>query len=66
MAEENDIQPVQERFEDMRILDELKTSYLNYAMSVIVSRALPAYSRGDERSEPRTAQQAQKMCQDRG
>ncbi|OHB60014.1 MAG: DNA gyrase subunit A [Planctomycetes bacterium RBG_13_46_10] len=31
----------QERFEDMRILDELKNSYLNYAMSVIVSRALP-------------------------
>ena len=30
-----------ERFEDMRILDELKNSYLNYAMSVIVSRALP-------------------------
>jgi hypothetical protein len=25
--------------EDMRILDELKKSYLNYAMSVIVSRA---------------------------
>jgi len=33
--------PTQERFEDMRILDELKNSYLNYAMSVIVSRALP-------------------------
>jgi DNA gyrase subunit A len=32
---------LQERFEDMRILDELKNSYLNYAMSVIVSRALP-------------------------
>jgi DNA gyrase subunit A len=31
----------QERFEDIRILDELKNSYLNYAMSVIVSRALP-------------------------
>jgi DNA gyrase subunit A len=31
----------QEKFEDMRILDELKNSYLNYAMSVIVSRALP-------------------------
>jgi len=30
-----------EKFEDMRILDELKNSYLNYAMSVIVSRALP-------------------------
>ena len=31
----------QERFEDVHILDELKNSYLNYAMSVIVSRALP-------------------------
>jgi len=31
----------QDRFEDMQILDELKNSYLNYAMSVIVSRALP-------------------------
>jgi len=30
-----------ERFEDLQILDELKNSYLNYAMSVIVSRALP-------------------------
>jgi len=33
--------PAQDRFEDMEILDELKNSYLNYAMSVIVSRALP-------------------------
>ena len=32
---------VEEHFEDMQILDELKISYLNYAMSVIVSRALP-------------------------
>ncbi|MCF7954347.1 MAG: DNA gyrase subunit A [Phycisphaerae bacterium] len=30
-----------EQFEDRRILDEMKHSYLNYAMSVIVSRALP-------------------------
>lgn len=30
-----------ERFEDMEILDEMKNSYLNYAMSVIVARALP-------------------------
>ncbi len=36
-----DVEPPQERFEDMPILDELKNSYLNYAMSVIVSRALP-------------------------
>jgi DNA gyrase subunit A len=32
---------IQEQFQNMRILDELKNSYLNYAMSVIVSRALP-------------------------
>ena len=31
----------QEQFEDKHILDELKNSYLNYAMSVIVGRALP-------------------------
>ena len=37
----NEVNLLQERFEDMRILDELKVSYLNYAMSVIVSRALP-------------------------
>lgn len=36
-----DVEQPQERFEDMPILDELKNSYLNYAMSVIVSRALP-------------------------
>ena len=36
-----EIEKPQEQFEDMRILDELKISYLNYAMSVIVSRALP-------------------------
>lgn len=36
-----DVEQPQERFEDMPILEELKNSYLNYAMSVIVSRALP-------------------------
>ena len=36
-----DVEQPQERFEDMPILDELKNSYLNYAMSVIVARALP-------------------------
>jgi DNA gyrase subunit A len=35
------VEQPQERFEDMPILDELKNSYLNYAMSVIVARALP-------------------------
>ncbi|MBW8015774.1 MAG: DNA gyrase subunit A [Planctomycetes bacterium] len=43
MAEEieNIEEPFVEQFEDKRILDEMKHSYLNYAMSVIVSRALP-------------------------
>jgi len=36
-----EVEQVEERFDDMPILDELKNSYLNYAMSVIVSRALP-------------------------
>jgi DNA gyrase subunit A len=44
---------VQERFEDMRILDELKNSYLNYAMSVIVSRALPDVRDGLKPSQRR-------------
>jgi len=43
----------QERFEDMRILDELKNSYLNYAMSVIVSRALPDVRDGLKPSQRR-------------
>ena len=43
----------QEHFEDMRILDELKTSYLNYAMSVIVSRALPDVRDGLKPSQRR-------------
>jgi DNA gyrase subunit A len=38
---ENIEEPIVEQFEDKRILDEMKHSYLNYAMSVIVSRALP-------------------------
>ncbi len=43
----------QEKFEDMRILDELKNSYLNYAMSVIVSRALPDVRDGLKPSQRR-------------
>ncbi|MFB0524562.1 MAG: DNA topoisomerase (ATP-hydrolyzing) subunit A, partial [Phycisphaerae bacterium] len=43
----------QEHFEDMRILDELKISYLNYAMSVIVSRALPDVRDGLKPSQRR-------------
>jgi DNA gyrase subunit A len=45
--------PTQERFEDIRILDELKNSYLNYAMSVIVSRALPDVRDGLKPSQRR-------------
>ncbi|MHC4574040.1 MAG: DNA gyrase subunit A [Planctomycetota bacterium] len=44
---------VRERFEDMQILDELKISYLNYAMSVIVSRALPDVRDGLKPSQRR-------------
>jgi len=43
----------QEHFEDRRILDELKNSYLNYAMSVIVSRALPDVRDGLKPSQRR-------------
>jgi DNA gyrase subunit A len=32
---------VQQRVEDAYFEDQLKTSYINYAMSVIVGRALP-------------------------
>ncbi|UCF44637.1 MAG: DNA gyrase subunit A [Planctomycetota bacterium] len=42
-----------EHFEDMHILDELKKSYLNYAMSVIVSRALPDVRDGLKPSQRR-------------
>lgn len=42
-----------EQFEDIRILDELKNSYLNYAMSVIVSRALPDVRDGLKPSQRR-------------
>ena len=44
---------ISERFEKMRILDELKNSYLNYAMSVIVSRALPDVRDGLKPSQRR-------------
>jgi DNA gyrase subunit A len=43
----------QERFEDMSILDELKNSYLNYSMSVIVARALPDVRDGLKPSQRR-------------
>ncbi|MHC4539097.1 MAG: DNA gyrase subunit A [Planctomycetota bacterium] len=48
-----DIEKAPEQFEDMRILDELKNSYLNYAMSVIVSRALPDVRDGLKPSQRR-------------
>ncbi len=48
-----EIKKPQEKFEDMRILDELKNSYLNYAMSVIVSRALPDVRDGLKPSQRR-------------
>jgi len=48
-----EIENPQEKFEDMRILDELKISYLNYAMSVIVSRALPDVRDGLKPSQRR-------------
>ena len=46
-------QKTPERIEDLRILDELKNSYLNYAMSVIVSRALPDVRDGLKPSQRR-------------
>jgi DNA gyrase subunit A len=49
--EESTVSP--EHFEDMQILDELKNSYLNYAMSVIVSRALPDVRDGLKPSQRR-------------
>jgi len=48
-----EVKKTQERIEDLRILDELKNSYLNYAMSVIVSRALPDVRDGLKPSQRR-------------
>ncbi|MCD4831826.1 MAG: DNA gyrase subunit A [Anaerohalosphaeraceae bacterium] len=42
-----------EQFEDVLILDEMKNSYMNYAMSVIVSRALPDVRDGLKPSQRR-------------
>ncbi|MFH1371048.1 MAG: DNA gyrase subunit A [Planctomycetota bacterium] len=44
---------IHERIENIAILDELKNSYLNYAMSVIVSRALPDVRDGLKPSQRR-------------
>jgi len=46
-------QQAKDHFEEMPILDELKNSYLNYAMSVIVSRALPDVRDGLKPSQRR-------------
>ncbi len=46
-------QQAKDRLEEMPILDELKNSYLNYAMSVIVSRALPDVRDGLKPSQRR-------------
>lgn len=51
---ENDVEEkFVEKFEEKRILEELKNSYLNYAMSVIVSRALPDVRDGLKPSQRR-------------
>jgi DNA gyrase subunit A len=46
-------EPIQQRIEGVHILDELKNSYMNYAMSVIVSRALPDVRDGLKPSQRR-------------
>jgi DNA gyrase subunit A len=46
-------QPKNDRVELIQIVDELKTSYLNYAMSVLVSRALPDVRDGLKPSQRR-------------
>ncbi len=51
--DEEKIESRPERFEEMQILDELKNSYLNYAMSVIVARALPDVRDGLKPSQRR-------------
>src|SRR5436305_13811299 len=48
IAEENG-----DRYEPLNIADELKESYLNYAMSVIISRALPDVRDGLKPSQRR-------------
>ncbi|MFI4912754.1 MAG: DNA gyrase subunit A [Sedimentisphaeraceae bacterium JB056] len=53
MSEVNNETQVLEKFEDMPILHEMKNSYLNYAMSVIVSRALPDVRDGLKPSQRR-------------
>ena len=41
MAKKEEIQDIHGRIEDRDIVEEMQTSYIDYAMSVIVGRALP-------------------------
>ncbi len=41
MAKKEEIQTIHGKIEDRDIVEEMKTSYIDYAMSVIVGRALP-------------------------
>lgn len=41
MAEENEQAPIAKRLIDAEVVDEMRDSYMLYAMSVIISRALP-------------------------
>jgi DNA gyrase subunit A len=50
---EKEVEQLRDHSEEMPILDELKNSYLNYAMSVIVSRALPDVRDGLKPSQRR-------------
>ena len=50
---DKEVEPLRDHSEEMPILDELKNSYLNYAMSVIVSRALPDVRDGLKPSQRR-------------
>jgi len=50
---EKEAEQLRDHSEEMPILDELRNSYLNYAMSVIVSRALPDVRDGLKPSQRR-------------
>jgi len=50
---DKEAEQLRDHSEEMPILDELKNSYLNYAMSVIVSRALPDVRDGLKPSQRR-------------
>ncbi len=50
---DKEVEQLKDHSEEMPILDELKNSYLNYAMSVIVARALPDVRDGLKPSQRR-------------